>query len=187
VKSIDLYFESSEKYLKSFLYPLLDETRANLCSSMNNLSSSPYAEVVSVEKQTSESRDRRNHYVVKTNTWKNASSGYGKELYRTLFGDVFILADFKPETVEDLTRSGKMWSFVLSTGILGEEIKHNEFGTTFKVIASRDIDEMVPKSLFIIFLTNITPNRRIWNALHMDGHSKLIEKILRASDVLQLF
>jgi hypothetical protein len=51
--------------------------------------------------------------------------------------------------------------------------------STFKVIASKDIDidEMGQKSLFIIFLTNITPNRRIWNALHMDGDSALIERI----------
>jgi hypothetical protein len=54
------------------------------------------------------------------------------------------------------------------------------------VIASKDIDidEMGQKSLFIIFLTNITPNRRIWNALHMDGDSALIERILCASDVV---
>ncbi|WJX52816.1 hypothetical protein P8452_38886 [Trifolium repens] len=183
VDYIDLYFKSIEQYFKSFVYPLLDETRANICSSMEILSNSPYAEVVSLEKKLSHSCGR-NHYVVKTDSWKNSSSGYGKELYKTLFGDVFILADFKPETVNDLTRSGKMWRFVLSTGILGEEIKDDD--TTFKVIASKDIDidEMGQKSLFIIFLTNITPNRRIWNALHMDGDSKLIEKILCARDVV---
>jgi hypothetical protein len=186
VDYIDLYFKSIEQYFKSFVYPLLDETRANLCSSMEILSSLPYAEVVSLEKKLSHSCGR-NHYVVKTDTWKNSSSCYGKELYKTLFGDVFILADFKPESVNDLTRSGKMWSFVLSTGILGEEIKDDD--TTFKVIASKDIDidEMGQKSLFIIFLTNITPNRRIWNALHMDGDSKLIEKILCARDVVRKF
>ncbi|XP_045821754.1 uncharacterized protein LOC123914598 [Trifolium pratense] len=183
VEYIDLYFKSPEKYFKSFVYPLLEETRANLCSSMENLSSSPYAQVVSLEKKLSHSCGR-NHYVVKTDTWKNASSSYGKELYKTLFGDVFILADFKPETVNDLTRSGKMWSFVLSTGILGEEIKNSGDDTTFKVIASKDIDEMGQKSLFIIFLMNITPNRWIWNALHMGGDSKLIERILCATDVI---
>jgi len=136
----------------------------------------------------------RNHYLVKTDAWKNSSSRHGKELYKTLPGDVFILADFKPETVNDLQRSGKTWSFVLSAGILDEEIEgddddENKLTSTFKVIASKDIDidEMGQKSLFIIFLTNITPNRRIWNALHMDGDSKLIEKILNASDLVRNF
>lgn len=181
-----------EKYFQSFVYPLLDETRAQLCSSMEILSSSPYAEVVSLDHSRSHSYGR-NHYVVKTDTWKNRSSGHGKELYKTLSGDVFILADFKPETVNDLQRSGRMWSFVLSAGILDEEIKDDDDDgdvkvmSTFKVIASKDIDidEMGQKSLFIMFLTNITPNRRIWNALHMNGDSKLIRKILCASDVVR--
>jgi hypothetical protein len=158
---------------------------------MEILSSSPYAEVVSLEQKLSHSYGR-NHYVVKTDTWKNRSAGHGKELYKTLFGDVFILADFKPENVNDLTRSGNMWSFVLSAGILDEEINEDDHDdtklmSTFKVIASKDldIDEMGQKSLFIIFLTNITPNRRIWNALHMDGDSKLVERILCASDVVR--
>ncbi|KAK2383849.1 P-loop containing nucleoside triphosphate hydrolase superfamily protein [Trifolium repens] len=192
VDYIDLSFKSTEQYFQSFVYPLLDETRAQLCSCMEILSSSPYAEVVSLEQKLSRSYGRNHHYVVKTDTWKNRSSGHGKDLYKTLFGDVFVLADFKPESVNDLTRSGGMWSFVLSAGILDEEIKDDDDDTklmsTFKVIASKDIDidEMGQKSLFIIFLMNITPNRRIWNALHMDGDgdSKLIERILCASDVI---
>ncbi|CAJ2677794.1 unnamed protein product [Trifolium pratense] len=181
VDYIDLYFKSFEQYFKSFVYPLLEETRANLCSSMEYLSGSPYAQVVSLEKKLSHSCGR-NHYVVNTDTWKNTSSGYGKELNKTLPGNVFILADFKPETVNDLTRSGKTWSFVLSAGVLHD----TELMSTFKVIASKDIDvdEMGKKSMFIIFLTNITPNRWIWNALHMGGDSKLIERILCATDVV---
>ncbi|CAI8617698.1 unnamed protein product [Vicia faba] len=191
VDYIDLSFHSLEKYYQSFVYPLLDETRAQLCSSVKILSSSPFAEVISLEHSRSHSYGR-NHYVVKTDSWKNRSSGHGKELYKTLSGDVFILADFKPETFNDLQRSGRMWSFVLSAGILDEEIKGDDGDdtkliSTFKVIASKDIDidEMGQKSLFIMFLTNITPNRRIWNALHMNGDSKLIKKILCASDVVE--
>ncbi|CAI8586619.1 unnamed protein product [Vicia faba] len=192
VNYIDLSFDSLEQYFQSFVYPLLDETRAQLCSCMEILSSSPYAEVISLEHSGSHSHGRnQNHYVVKTDSWKNRSSGHGKELYnKTLSGDVFILADFKPETVNDLQRFGKMWSFVLSDGILDAEIKDDDDAklmSTFKVVASKDIDidEMRQKSLFIIFLTNITPNRRIWNALHMNGDSKLIKKILCASDVVE--
>jgi senataxin len=182
VDYIDLYFKSIEQYFKSFVYPLLEETRAQICSSMEILSSSPYAEVVSLEKKLSHSCGR-NHYVVRTDSWKNISSGYGKELYKTLSGDVFILADFKPESVHDLTRSGKMWCFVLSAGVLHD----TELMSTFKVIASKDIDidETGKKSMFIIFLTNITPNRWIWNALHMGRDSKLIERILCATDVVR--
>jgi senataxin len=173
------------------VYPLLDETRAQLGSCMKILSSSPYAQVVSLEQKLSRSYGR-NHYVVKTDTWKNRSSGHGKELNKTLFGDIFILADFKPKNVNDLTRSGNMWSFLLSVGIPNEEIKEDDHDdtkimSTFKVIASKDIDidEMGQKSLFMIFLMNITSSRRIWNALHMDKHSNLIEKISLAFNMVR--
>ncbi|CAK8579763.1 unnamed protein product [Lathyrus sativus] len=36
------------------------------------------------------------------------------------------------------------------------------------------------KPLFMIFLMNITTNRRIWNSLSMDGNSELVDKISRA-------
>jgi len=188
VDYISLSFDSVERYLKSFVYPLFDETRAELCSCMETLSTSPFAQVISLSHSHSHGR---NHYLVKTDTWKNSFSRYGKELYKTLPGDVFILADFKPETVNDLERSGRTWRFVLSAGILGEEIEGDDDGnkltSTFKVIASEniDIDEMGQKSLVIVFVTNITPNRRMWNALHMNGESRLIEKILCASDVVR--
>jgi len=155
---------------------------------METLSTLPFAQVISLQHSHSHGR---NHYLVKTDTWKNSFSRYGKKLHKTLPGDVFILADFKPEAVNDLQRSGRTWSFVLSAGILDEEIEgdddENKLTSTFKVIASKDIDidQMGQKSLFIIFLTNITPNRRIWNALHMDGESRLIQRILCASDVVR--
>ncbi|KAL5080853.1 hypothetical protein RYX36_009274 [Vicia faba] len=133
VDYIYLSFHSLEKYYQSFVYPLLDETRAQLCSSVEILSSSPFAEVISLEHSGSH-----------------------------------------------------------SYGILDEEIKDDDgddtkLMSTFKVIASKDIgiDELGKKTLFIMFLTNITPNRIIWNALHMNGDSKLIKKILCASDVVE--
>lgn len=185
---INLSFSSVEHYFGSFLYPLLEETRAQLCSSMEILSNAPFAEVISFEE--AKSRDRK-LYNVKTDSWKNRSSGHGKELYKTLIGDVFILADFKPETTNDLQRQGKMWTFLLSAGIVEEKTEdeddESELMSTFKVITSKDIDleEIGQKSLFMIFLTNIIPNRRIWNALHMSGDSRLIDKILCAAGVVR--
>ena len=80
----------------------------------------------------------------------------------------------------DLQRVGKMWSFVVSAGVVEEEIKDDnaELMASFKILPSEDIDldEVGQKSMFIIFLTNVTPNRRIWKVLHMPQNSKLIQK-----------
>jgi hypothetical protein len=188
-------FSSAGKYFDSFVYPLLNETRIQLSSSMEVLKTSPYARVVSLERPSdSDSFGSRNVYCVKTDTWKNRSPGHGdhgEELYKTSPGDVFILTDFKPETVNDLQSNDRMWSFVLSLArVLNEENDNDtKLKSTFNVIASKDIDGMGQKSLFIIFLTNITPTRRIWTSLHMDGNvnSKLFQKILCASDVVREF
>jgi senataxin len=151
---------------------------------MENLQSSPFAEVVSLK----EAPDNKNRmlYNVRTNRWRNRSSGHGNEMYKTLTGDVFILADFKPEIVDDLQRMGKMWTLVVSAGVVEEETNdHNaELMSSFKILPSKDIvlDQVGQKSMFMIFLTNITPNRRIWEALHMSRNSKLIQKILCAGD-----
>ncbi|XP_057416063.1 uncharacterized protein LOC130710730 [Lotus japonicus] len=187
VKFIDQSFRSVDHYFGSYVYPLLEETRAQLCSSMEILQSSPFAEVISLKEAPS-----RNGmlYNVRTDSWRNrSSSGHGREMYKTLIGDVFILADFKPEIVNDLQRSGKTWTFVVSAGVVDEEMKDDdvELMSSFKILPSKDIDldEVEEKSMFMIFLTNITPNRRIWKALHMQRHSKLIKKILCAGDVVR--
>lgn len=186
VEPIDLSFKSVRHYFGSYVYPLLEETRAQLCSSMEILSSAPYAEVISLEETYSNGKTL---YNVKTDSWKNRFSGHGKELYKTLFGDLFILADFKPETVEDLQRVGRTWTLVLSAGVAEEENENDntDIMSTFKVAASKNIDvnEEGQKSLFIVFLTNIIPDRRIWSALHMPGNSMLIKKILCAGGVVR--
>jgi len=120
---------------------------------MEVLSTSPYAKVVSLERLKSPSFGR-SLYEVKTDNWKNRSPGHGKELYKTSPSDLFILADFKPETVNDLQRDGSIWSFALSAQVLNEENDNvTKLKSNFKFIASKDIDidGMGQKSLFIIF------------------------------------
>ncbi|KAL4392729.1 hypothetical protein AHAS_Ahas03G0374200 [Arachis hypogaea] len=185
VKQIDMRFSSIEHYFGSYVYPLLEETRTQLCSSMEILSSAPFAEVISLKELYSTDKKL---YGVKTGIWKNRFSNHGKELYKTLSGDVFLLADFKPETSNDLQRVGRMWTFVLSAGIPEQELEEDtDIVSSFKFTASKDIDvdELREKSLFMVFLTNIIPNRRIWKALHMSRNSNLIKKILCASDVVE--
>ncbi|KAK7399848.1 hypothetical protein VNO78_11042 [Psophocarpus tetragonolobus] len=186
VKPIDRSFDSVQHYFGSYVYPLLEETRAQLCGSMEILSSAPYAEVISLEEAYSRGNTL---YNVKTDNWKNRFSGHGKELYKTLVGDLFILADFKPETVEELQGDGRTWTLVLSDGVTEEETEHDapDMMSTFKVAASKDIDvdKEGQKSLFMVFLTNIIPNRRVWRALHMPGNSMLIKKILCSGGVVE--
>ncbi|KAH1189210.1 TPR and ankyrin repeat-containing protein 1 [Glycine max] len=177
VQKIDLSFQSIDHYVQSYAYPLLEETRAQLCSSMEIIHQAPYTEVIGIK----EAKPLQNKlYNLKIDGWKNRFSHHGGEPYRTLPGDVLILADYKPEAVRDLQRIRRLWCFASTVWTTEDEGD----STSLKVKASKDIDleERRNKTLFLIFLTNVNPNRRIWGALHMPGNLKLLRQILCSRD-----
>ncbi|XP_031287022.1 uncharacterized protein LOC116145713 isoform X2 [Pistacia vera] len=182
VKKIPSSFHSRNQYFRSYDFPLLEETRAQLHSGMEIISRSPFAKLVSIKKSKPHGKKL---YELEIDHWQN-SRNRGKEPYKTLPGDILVLADAKPQTASDLQVVGRMWTFVSVTKISANE---NDSGTTisFKIKASKDIevDDQKSKSLFIIFLTNITPNKRIWSSLHMSQNSKIINKVLCSGTMVE--
>ncbi|KAJ0014748.1 hypothetical protein Pint_21021 [Pistacia integerrima] len=178
VEKIPKSFQSRNQYFRSYDFPLLEETRAQLHSGMNIISRTPFAKLVSLKKSKPYEKKL---YELKIDYWRN-STNRRKEAYKTLPGDVLVLADAKPVTASDLQGVGRMWTFVSVTKISGS-------GSTIslKIQASKDIEveDEKTKSLFIIFLTNITPNKRIWSSLHMSQNSKIIDKVLCRKTIVE--
>ncbi|XP_057950206.1 uncharacterized protein LOC131145129 isoform X2 [Malania oleifera] len=188
VEKIPRSFESLEHYFDSYIFPLLEETRSELSSSMEVISRAPFAEVVSFVECRSQ---RTQLYDVKVDSWKNRFSVSGKEPYRTLPGDIFVFADVRPETISDLCRAGRTWAFALVTKITEDEDEDDEnfsTSTNFRVRASKatEVGDLIQKSLFVIFLINITTYKRIWNALHMFGNLKIIKEVLCTKSVVSI-
>ncbi|KAH7840877.1 hypothetical protein Vadar_022824 [Vaccinium darrowii] len=183
VEKIPESFESVEHYLGSFVFPLLEETRAELFSSLDSIYEAPYAEVISLDESKPYGTSL---FDIKVDYWRNKFNDHGKEPYKTLPGDVFVISDAKPETVSDLQRVGRMWTFACVSKIT-EENELDSSSTCFKVKASRDIEVKngLRESLFVIFLMNITTNKRIWNALHMLRNCKIIKEVLCADSSVQ--
>jgi len=172
-------FESVQQYFGSYVYPLLEETRAQLHSSIEIISEAPFAEVIAFDESKPYGS---NLYDVKIDSWRNRFGIRGKEPYKTLPGDIFVLADAKPEHVSDLQRIGRQWAFVTVTKIPEDENEDNSTCTSFKVKALKDTEVAgVHKSLFVIFLINTITNKRIWNALHMSGNLEIIKTALRTN------
>ncbi|KAI4357246.1 hypothetical protein L6164_001207 [Bauhinia variegata] len=184
VEKIELSFPSVLHYFTSYMYPLLEETRVRLSSSMEILSSAPFAEVTALEDAKPY---RAGFYDVKVESWRNRFTDRGKEPYKTLPGDVLVLVDGRPETVDDLQRVGRFWTFVSVYNITEDENEDDSTSVYFKIKAPKDIDldEVSQKSLYVIFLTNVTTSRRLWNSLHMSGNLKLIKKILCTDGVVE--
>ncbi|KAF5747513.1 hypothetical protein HS088_TW05G00235 [Tripterygium wilfordii] len=185
VEKIPDTFESVDQYFKSYIFPLLEETRAQLCSSIEVISRAPYGEVIAFYESKPYGEKL---YDITIESWRNRYSYRNKEPYKTLPGDILVLADSKPETVSDLQRMGRTWTFATVTSIVDDENEDDDSSSTsFKVKASVDpeVGDGLRKSLFVVFLINITPSKRIWRSLHKDGNMKVIKEILCADSVIE--
>ncbi|PNX56468.1 lupus brain antigen-like protein, partial [Trifolium pratense] len=192
VEKIGLSFQSINHYLGSYKYPILEETRASLCSSMEVIDQAPYGRVAGLQlakpfkKKNDDEMDKplkNKLYNLKIDGWKNRF--VRGEPYKTLPGDVLVLSDCKPESANDLQRFGRMWCFLSIVKTEDENDGETMGSVSFKVIASKDLDldELRYESLYIVFLTNVGPNRKIWSGLHMSGGNlKLLNQILCNSD-----
>ncbi|XP_056167478.1 helicase SEN1-like isoform X2 [Syzygium oleosum] len=175
VETIPGSFQSVEQYLASYTFPLLEETRASLCSSMQDVSKLPFAKVAGFVK------GKKNAYHVEVDSWKNRSTDRGKEPYKTLPGDVLMLTNAKPDTIPSLERFAGRWAFASVAEIAGDADGNAQTSTKFRVNAFLDNevnDHRTWESMYAVFLINAVTNNRIWNVLHRFGNSKVVREVL---------
>ncbi|KAG8369505.1 hypothetical protein BUALT_Bualt14G0020600 [Buddleja alternifolia] len=181
VEKIPESFQSVDQYLGSYVFPLLEETRAELASAMETVYKAPFSEVISF----CELKHNELLSEIKVDYWRNRRSDHGGEAYRTLPGDIVLLSDSKPETPDDLQRVGWTYTFASVVKIADDENGDSSTSSSFKVKTAKQIDvgDGLRKSLYVVFLSNMTTNKRIWNALHMRRNLKIIEKVLCNNDL----
>ncbi|GJZ87895.1 UvrD-like helicase, ATP-binding domain, P-loop containing nucleoside triphosphate hydrolase, partial [Tanacetum coccineum] len=168
VENIPLTFESEQHYFGSFVYPLLEETRSELASSMDSMSTAPFADILSVKESTS---GENMLYNVTVGRWRNQYSESGKDDYYTLPGDLLLLVDGKPESFSDMKREGRTWKL--------SSVKSNKGDSAsleFTIKASQPIE--FQDGLYAVFLMNITTQKRIWNSLHMHRNLNIVKEVL---------
>ncbi|KAF8025760.1 hypothetical protein BT93_F2559 [Corymbia citriodora subsp. variegata] len=175
VGSIPESFQSVEQYLASYIFPLLEETRASLCSTMQNVSRRPFAEV------TGFAEDKKNAYHVQVDHWRNRSTDHGKEPYKTLPGDVLMLTNAEPDTIPSLERFKGRWAFASVAEIVEDADGDAQTSTRFKVKAFLDNevkDDPTWQKMYAVFVTNIVTNNRMWNVLHRFRKLKIEKGVL---------
>lgn len=185
MEEIPISFQSVNHYMESFMYPLLEETRAELYSSLEAISAAPFSDMIAIEECKPHGQSL---YDVRIENWKNKNCDHRKQPYRTLPGDIFIVTDTKPETASDLQRVGRMWAFARVTKLMGDEDEDNSSSVQFKLKTSEGFEGCpeMQKPLFMIYLINILSSERIWNALHMSGNLKIIKQVLGPDSVLKV-
>nr|GMC62486.1 probable helicase MAGATAMA 3 isoform X1 [Ipomoea batatas] len=183
VKEIPDTFMSTDHYLKSFINPLLKETHADLYSTMkNSLRNAPSREVleVKISKDFKAPKDMLYNILLKTT---REGDGESKQPYEPEAGDLIAFCDVKPKRVEDLNRPKMSYVIAVVQG------RKDDGSARFPILSSKPVNFMKKMErgregdkLFVVYLTSLTTNIRIWKSLNMDKESanlKIIRTVLQ--------
>ncbi|XP_019172078.1 PREDICTED: uncharacterized protein LOC109167512 [Ipomoea nil] len=104
VKEIPDTFLSTHHYFTSFIYPLLEETRADLYSNMtNSLRNAPACEVLDMKMAKHFKPPKDFYYNILLKTTRESDGG-SKQVYEPEVWDLIAFSDVMPKCIEDLNR-----------------------------------------------------------------------------------
>ncbi|KAM7523913.1 hypothetical protein LguiA_013815 [Lonicera macranthoides] len=101
VREIPKTFLSTDDYLKSFIFPLLEETRADLLSNMSVLSSTPVREVFNVKKAKDDYKPPKDLFY-EIHLKEVRENDNIETLYAPQVGDLVALTNRRPKCIDDL-------------------------------------------------------------------------------------
>ncbi|XP_058203034.1 uncharacterized protein LOC131317504 [Rhododendron vialii] len=182
VKPIPEIFSSTNDYMDSFINPLIEETHKGLFSSIQTVHRAPTREIWSVDMSRP---PRYLYYNISFNRRRDAAS------YEPKFGDLIALTDVRPKCMEDLHRPGCPYliGFVHTAGESGSEkmdiraskfIVPGEYGYRLKYRKRR--------SLFVVYLTSMVTNLRMWMALRSELEERnmnVISRVLQPDSTIE--
>lgn len=172
VDNIPYEFDSLDNYFKSFIAPLIEETRSQLRASLEAIHTAPYSEIISME-VVGESQLLYD---------MDVDAGCMSDKYVARNGDILILSSSKPEVIEDLLHDGVGLVMVVPT-----DIQHH-IELRIKVLRSAITEENITKFKYVVFATNIMTNLRIWNAIcsqkGMNNNFTIIKSLLSPKNMV---
>ncbi|KAJ0614716.1 hypothetical protein HanIR_Chr02g0065531 [Helianthus annuus] len=149
VEEVPLTFSSTTHYMNSFIYLLLEETRADMFSQLAGISQAPASPVFGLWKMPTDSRKKMFYRMTLTGT-----------KYDPMVGDLIALTQVKPKRIDDLARSNSPFLLAYVTNVIKSPM-------TIQVVSSNDLIESSlcemkerPKA-FVVYLTNLTTNMRM--------------------------
>ncbi|KAK7857283.1 hypothetical protein CFP56_018579 [Quercus suber] len=181
VRQIPLKFSTTTEYMNSFTYPLIEETHADLLSSISTLHLAPSCEILSF-KQTKDFKPPKDiFYLV---TLKSVSGLQKNGGYEPMIGDIIALTNVRPK-FKDLDRPNRPFlvAFV-------QRVKDDNILTILasKPILAEERENKKRETLYAICLINMTTNIRIWRALNSQLEGKnldIIGKVLQPNSAVR--
>ncbi|XP_051116031.1 uncharacterized protein LOC127241158 [Andrographis paniculata] len=169
-------------YHRSFINPLIEETRAQLHSSLTCVRTQPVRQIANV--RTAEKLNNRWLHKLNLETIEEFDARTTTKslppLYNPMNGDLIALTDVVPKCIDDLNRP--MRPYTIAIVVSGEEFDEDDNPCSFiEMVCPKQIHFRGSEDhLFAVYLTNITSNKRIWSALHQgkDANLKIITSVL---------
>ncbi|KAJ3689680.1 hypothetical protein LUZ61_018844 [Rhynchospora tenuis] len=183
VKKIPLEFLSVDEYLESYTLPLIEETRAELFSSLETVSEAPYAEIQQIAL-----RNTKLGLVCNMDILADSFSG-GTDEYAPNNGDVLLLSSLKPNSIEVLIRYGVTYCLAVVKKVVERELDEvvmKQF--TMSLSPTITSTDEIQRCTCAIYLTSIVTNSRIWRALQYYGADQnftLLKKVLSRHEMEQ--
>ncbi|KAL4593865.1 hypothetical protein ACB092_05G294900 [Castanea dentata] len=174
VRQIPQKFSSISEYMNSFIYPLIEETHADLLSSMSTLPLAPSRVILSFiqAKEYEPSKDYFYHVIFERVGKLEKNNG----AYEPMVGDLIVLTDVRPKYIEDLDRPNRPFVVALVQRVIDDNI--------LTILASKPIlaeeqENKKKKTLYAVFMINMTTNIRIWRALNFELEGENIDIIAK--------
>lgn len=172
--------------MNCFAFPLIEETRADLCSSITNVSTAPTYEILEIKDAEPPSYM---NYAIKIG--RNQDTEFDADIYEPSYGDLIAFTVARPKCIDDLYTLATTFTVALV-----QRVKIEKDDSVLLVISSKPIDpgegmhtNLDIRNLFAVFLTNMTTNLRIWEAMNfqLDGRNlNIINKVLQHDSVVRM-
>lgn len=170
--------------MNSFYIPLLEETRADLSSSMSTLSRAPTRRIFSLKKLKDRKGPEDLFYRVTLEREFMPKIG----TYQPVVGDLIALTNVRrPQCINDLDKSYVIAFVQCTREIMGS--------VTLTILSSRPIsfEEQKNKNretLYAVGLINMTTNIRIWTALEFSkvkgANLNIIQQVLQPKSAVRV-
>ena len=111
-------FSTVEQYMTAFFGPLLEEVRDDMCSSMEDISNAPYADLLAVNSM----RKGKGSFEISLGRWRGTSHGCGIDNYKPKAEDVLLISETRPANQYDILRQSKSCVIVWVSKVKGNKM-----------------------------------------------------------------
>lgn len=184
VKEIPETFLSIDHYMKSFITPLIEETHADLLSSITTVSRAPILEVLDVRESINFKPPNGLYYDILLSGAMEVKNIERK--YKPVNGDLIALSDVIPRRIVDLNRPKISYLIGIIYGMQDED------SYRIHILSSKPISFQKPNNekgekgdkYFVVYLSNLTTNLRIWASLNPNvenANLNIIKTLLKSN------